>query len=40
MRFIVKQTGCGSERIGHLTDFLKSPEAILETPTTALFTQV
>ncbi|XP_045447692.1 queuine tRNA-ribosyltransferase accessory subunit 2 [Melitaea cinxia] len=39
MHFIVKQTGCGSERIGHLTEFSKSPGAVLETPTTALFTQ-
>ncbi|XP_023954027.2 queuine tRNA-ribosyltransferase accessory subunit 2 [Bicyclus anynana] len=39
MRFSIKQTGCGSERIGNLTGFLKSPGAEIETPTTALFTQ-
>ncbi|CAH2102735.1 unnamed protein product [Euphydryas editha] len=39
MHFIVKQTGVGGERIGHLTDFVKIPGTILETPTAALFTQ-
>lgn len=40
MRFIVKQTGAGSERIGTLTGFMKSPGIVIETPTAALFTQV
>ncbi|XP_047545869.1 queuine tRNA-ribosyltransferase accessory subunit 2 [Vanessa atalanta] len=39
MRFIVKQNGCGSERIGRLTGFFKFPGAVIETPTSALFTQ-
>lgn len=40
MRFIVKQTGYSTERIGSLTGFLRSPGAEIETPTAALFTQV
>ncbi|XP_045772286.1 queuine tRNA-ribosyltransferase accessory subunit 2 [Maniola jurtina] len=39
MRFLIKQTGSGSERIGNLTCFLRSPGAEIETPTAALFTQ-
>ncbi|XP_034835385.1 queuine tRNA-ribosyltransferase accessory subunit 2 [Maniola hyperantus] len=39
MRFLIKQTGSGSERIGNLTGFLRSPGAEIETPTAALFTQ-
>lgn len=40
MRFVLKQAGCGSERIGCLTDFVKLPAASIDTPTSALFTQV
>ncbi|XP_072945438.1 queuine tRNA-ribosyltransferase accessory subunit 2 [Epargyreus clarus] len=39
MRFVLKQTGVGSERLGQLTGFMKSPNSIIETPTAALFTQ-
>lgn len=39
MHFEIKQTGIGSERIGVLSGFLKS-NAVLETPTAALLTQV
>ncbi|CAH2239544.1 queuine tRNA-ribosyltransferase accessory subunit 2 [Pararge aegeria] len=39
MRFSIKQTGCGGERIGYLTGFIRSPGAEIETPTAALFTQ-
>lgn len=40
MRFIIKQAGSGSERIGCLTEFVKLPTASIDTPTSALFTQV
>ncbi|KAL0851334.1 hypothetical protein ABMA28_007154 [Loxostege sticticalis] len=39
MRFAVKQVGCGGERIGYLTGFVKSPNTVIETPAAALFTQ-
>lgn len=40
MRFIVTKAGCSSERIGNLTGFVKCPNAVIETPTSGLFTQV
>lgn len=40
MRFTIKQATSGSERVGAFTGFLKSPGAVIETPTSALFTQV
>ncbi|CAB3240407.1 unnamed protein product [Arctia plantaginis] len=39
MRFTIKQATSGSERIGTFTGFIKSPGAVIETPTSALFTQ-
>ncbi|XP_013194675.1 queuine tRNA-ribosyltransferase accessory subunit 2 [Amyelois transitella] len=39
MRFIINQAGCGSERVGSLIGFMKSPSTVLETPTSALITQ-
>ncbi|XP_053616299.1 queuine tRNA-ribosyltransferase accessory subunit 2 [Plodia interpunctella] len=39
MRFLINQGGCGSERVGCLIGFVKSPNAVLETPTSALLTQ-
>ncbi|XP_061385725.1 queuine tRNA-ribosyltransferase accessory subunit 2 [Danaus plexippus] len=39
MRFIVTKAGCSSERIGNLTGFVKCPNAVIETPTSGLFTQ-
>lgn len=40
MRFSIKQAGCGSERVGCLSSFIKSPDTVIETPTSALLTQV
>lgn len=40
MRFSIKHATLGSERIGTLTGFVKSPGTVIETPTAALFTQV
>lgn len=40
MRFSVKHVGCGSERIGSLTGFLKLPDLVIETPSVSLLTQV
>lgn len=40
MHFTIKQTSYGSERIGTLTGFVKSPGIVIETPTAALITQV
>lgn len=40
MHFAIKQISCGSERIGTLTGFMKSPNTVIETPTAALLTQV
>ncbi|XP_041975512.1 queuine tRNA-ribosyltransferase accessory subunit 2 [Aricia agestis] len=39
MRFIIKHTGRGGERVGTLSGFLKSPNAVIETPTAALETK-
>ncbi|XP_049880749.1 queuine tRNA-ribosyltransferase accessory subunit 2 [Pectinophora gossypiella] len=39
MRFTIKQAGCGSERVGCITGFLKCPGTVIETPTSALLTQ-
>uniref|UniRef100_A0A2H1X3A8 Queuine tRNA-ribosyltransferase accessory subunit 2 n=1 Tax=Spodoptera frugiperda TaxID=7108 RepID=A0A2H1X3A8_SPOFR len=39
MRFSIKHATLGSERIGTLTGFVKSPGTVIETPTAALFTQ-
>ncbi|KAM3967586.1 queuine tRNA-ribosyltransferase accessory subunit 2 [Aphomia sociella] len=39
MRFIINQAGCGSERIGSLMSFVKSPSTMIETPASALLTQ-
>ncbi|KAJ0182641.1 hypothetical protein K1T71_002010 [Dendrolimus kikuchii] len=39
MRFAIKQVGVGSERLGHLTEFVRSPNCAIETPTAALMTQ-
>lgn len=40
MRFAIKKANCGGERIGSLTGFVKSPNTVIETPTSAILTQV
>lgn len=40
MRFIVKQASGRSERLGVLTGFVETPNAVIETPACALLTQV
>ncbi|XP_068626822.1 queuine tRNA-ribosyltransferase accessory subunit 2 [Battus philenor] len=39
MRFIIKNSSSGSERLGIMKEFLKLPSAMIETPTAALLTQ-
>ncbi|KPI97526.1 Queuine tRNA-ribosyltransferase subunit QTRTD1-like [Papilio xuthus] len=39
MRFIIKNSSTGCERVGMLTEFLKMTSAVIETPTATLLTQ-